>query len=72
MGSVNFVVVVESAKSLIETKNDDLKKIHLMSFIAVGLALGAVSPLTTVRQLIPLDRCQVYTVSILLCPAQKI
>lgn len=39
MGSVNLVVIVESAQSLI-TSDGDLKKFHLPSIIAVGAALG--------------------------------
>ncbi|KAJ7103191.1 CDF-like metal transporter [Mycena belliarum] len=42
MGSVNFVVIVESVQSLITTKNDpdDLKEFHLPSIIAVAAALA--------------------------------
>ncbi|KAJ7024427.1 CDF-like metal transporter [Mycena alexandri] len=39
MGSVNLVVIVESAQSLITRKNDDLKQFHLPSIIAVAAAL---------------------------------
>jgi hypothetical protein len=40
MGSVNLVVIVESAQSLITKKNDDLKQFHLPSILAVAAALG--------------------------------
>lgn len=40
MGSVNLVVIVESARSLITKSNDDLKEFHIPSIIAVGAALG--------------------------------
>jgi hypothetical protein len=40
MGSVNFVVIVESARSLITTENDDLKQFHIPSIVAVSSALG--------------------------------
>ncbi|KAJ7150397.1 CDF-like metal transporter [Mycena filopes] len=40
MGSVNLVVIVESAQSLITKKNDDLKQFHLPSILAVAAALA--------------------------------
>jgi hypothetical protein len=40
MGSVNFIVIVESARSLITKRNDDLKDFHLPSIIAVAAALS--------------------------------
>jgi cellobiose-specific phosphotransferase system component IIC len=40
MGSVNLVVIVESAQSLITRKNGDLKEFHLPSILAVAAALG--------------------------------
>lgn len=40
MGSVNLVVIVQSAQSLITKKNDDLKTFHLPSILAVAAALG--------------------------------
>ncbi|KAJ6502636.1 CDF manganese transporter [Mycena vulgaris] len=40
MGSVNFVVIVESVQSLITAKNDDLKEFHLQSILAVAAALA--------------------------------
>ncbi|KAJ7665452.1 CDF-like metal transporter [Mycena polygramma] len=40
MGSVNLVVIVESAQSLITKKNDDLKTFHLPSILAVAVALA--------------------------------
>lgn len=39
MGSVNLVVIVESAQSLI-TSNGDLKEFHIPSIVAVAAALG--------------------------------
>lgn len=39
MGSVNLVVIVESARSLITKSNNDLKDFHLPSIIAVSAAL---------------------------------
>jgi hypothetical protein len=40
MGSVNFVVIVESAQDLLKRSNKDLNKFHVPSVIAVGAALG--------------------------------
>ncbi|KAF8640662.1 hypothetical protein AX17_000319 [Amanita inopinata Kibby_2008] len=40
MGSVNLIVIVESAQTLITKQNDDLQKFHLPSIIAVAAALG--------------------------------
>ncbi|KAJ7724248.1 CDF-like metal transporter [Mycena metata] len=40
MGSVNLVVIVESAQSLITKKNGDLKTFHLPSILAVAAALA--------------------------------
>ncbi|KAJ7109856.1 CDF-like metal transporter [Mycena epipterygia] len=40
MGSVNLVVIVESAQSLITKRNDDLKQFHLPSILAVAAALA--------------------------------
>ncbi|KAJ7292980.1 CDF-like metal transporter [Mycena rebaudengoi] len=40
MGSVNLVVIVESAQSLVTKKNSDLKAFHLPSIIAVAAALA--------------------------------
>ncbi len=40
MGSVNLVVVVEAARSLLTKKGDALAPFHLPSIIAVGAALG--------------------------------
>lgn len=40
MGSVNLVVIVESARTIITKNNDDLQKFHLPSIIAVSAALG--------------------------------
>jgi len=40
MGSVNLVVVVEAARTLITKKGDALAPFHLPSIIAVGAALG--------------------------------
>jgi len=39
MGSVNLVVIIESVQSLI-TSNGELKKFHIPSIVAVGVALG--------------------------------
>jgi hypothetical protein len=39
MGSVNFVVIVESAQDLLKHSNKDLK-FHVPSVVAVGAALG--------------------------------
>ncbi|KAG5222353.1 CDF metal transporter [Salix suchowensis] len=39
MGSVNLVVIVESARSLITKTNDDLQEFHIPSIIAVAAAL---------------------------------
>ncbi|TCD71144.1 hypothetical protein EIP91_012092 [Steccherinum ochraceum] len=41
MGSVNLVVIVESARTLItHNSNDDLNELHIPSLISVGAALG--------------------------------
>jgi len=40
MGSVNLIVIVESAQSLITETGGDLKQFHIPSIIAVGVALG--------------------------------
>lgn len=45
MGSVNLVVIVESARSLITHNNDsDVNSLHVPSLISVGAALGEFSP----------------------------
>jgi hypothetical protein len=41
MGSVNLVVIVESARTIITKSDDELQKFHLPSIIAVSAALGA-------------------------------
>ena len=40
MGSVNLVVIVESARGLITHGDGDLNQLHLTSLIAVAAALG--------------------------------
>ncbi|KAH9176875.1 CDF-like metal transporter [Lactarius sanguifluus] len=40
MGSVNFIVIIESARDLIAHKNQDLNDFHVPSVVAVGAALG--------------------------------
>ena len=40
MGSVNLVVIVESARTLISKRGDELTPFHLPSIIAVAAALG--------------------------------
>lgn len=41
MGSVNLVVIVESARTLITRESDeDVNALHVPSLIAVGAALG--------------------------------
>ncbi|KAH8991956.1 CDF-like metal transporter [Lactarius akahatsu] len=40
MGSVNFIVIIESARDLITHKNQDLNDFHIPSVVAVGAALG--------------------------------
>jgi hypothetical protein len=40
MGSVNFVVIVESLRTLITKRGDSLTAFHLPSIIAVAGALG--------------------------------
>jgi hypothetical protein len=40
MGAVNLVVIVESAQSLITSKNETVKKFHIPSIVAVAAALG--------------------------------
>jgi hypothetical protein len=41
MGSVNLVVIVESARILISKQGDELAPFHLPSIIAVASALGS-------------------------------
>jgi hypothetical protein len=45
MGSVNLVVIVESARALISKEGDELAPFHLPSIIAVAAALGNLPPL---------------------------
>lgn len=40
MGSVNFVVIIESARDLLTHKNQALNDFHIPSVVAVGAALG--------------------------------
>ncbi|KJA16830.1 hypothetical protein HYPSUDRAFT_171019 [Hypholoma sublateritium FD-334 SS-4] len=40
MGSVNLVIVVEAARTLLTKKGDALAPFHLPSIVAVGIALG--------------------------------
>jgi len=40
MGSVNFIVIIESARDLITHKNKDLNEFHILSIVAVSAALG--------------------------------
>ncbi|KAH9969137.1 hypothetical protein BC827DRAFT_1168043 [Russula dissimulans] len=40
MGSVNFVVIVESARQLLKHGDESLKAFHIPSIVAVGAALG--------------------------------
>lgn len=40
MGSVNFIVIIESARDLITHKNNDLNDFHIPSIVAVAAALG--------------------------------
>ena len=48
MGSVNLVVIVESARTLISKQGDELAPFHLPSIIAVATALGNVSSPDTI------------------------
>lgn len=52
MGSVNLVVIVESAQTLITTKSDKLKDFHIPSIVAVAAALGLISAFPFSFQLI--------------------
>lgn len=40
MASVNFIVIIESARDLVTHKNQDLNDFHIPSIVAVGAALG--------------------------------
>jgi len=40
MGTVNFIVVLESARTLMTKEGNDLEKFHLPSILAVTAALG--------------------------------
>jgi hypothetical protein len=42
MGSVNLLVIVESAQALITKGDSRLKDFHIPSIIAVGAALGKI------------------------------
>lgn len=44
MGSVNLVVIVESARDLITHGGGDTNKFHVPSIVAVGAALGMSLP----------------------------
>lgn len=44
MGSVNLVVIVESARDLITHGGADTNKFHIPSLVAVGAALGTRLP----------------------------
>jgi hypothetical protein len=47
MASVNFIVIIESARDLVTHKNQDLNDFHIPSIVAVGAALGMLpAPLT--------------------------
>jgi hypothetical protein len=64
MGSVNFVVIVESAQGLLKHSNKDLK-FHVPSVIAVGAALGgpAYLPTVTLSVLINLKESSFFSFS---------
>jgi hypothetical protein len=49
MGSVNLVVIVESVRSLISKKGNELAPFDLPSIIAVAAALGKFLPLHCLR-----------------------
>jgi hypothetical protein len=52
MGSVNFIVIVESARDLITHKNKDLNDFHIPSVVAVAAALGTSTRLLSLIVLI--------------------
>jgi len=52
MGSVNFIVIIESARDLLTHKNQDLNEFHLPSVIAVAAALGRPTGLSSLITLI--------------------
>jgi len=62
MGSVNFVVIVESAQDLLKHSNKDLK-FHVPSIIAVGAALGGPAYLPTLFVLINLKESSFFSFS---------
>jgi hypothetical protein len=51
MASVNFIVIIESARDLIIHKNNDLNKFHIPSVVAVGAALGTPISLSSLKLL---------------------
>jgi hypothetical protein len=54
MGSVNFVVIIESMRALINHGDESLNQFHIPSVVAVGAALGGPILLRTLAALIGL------------------
>src|SRR5712672_2896908 len=63
MGSVNFVVIVESARELLKHGDESLKKFHIPSVVAVGAAIGGLSRLPNVAALINLKESSFFCFS---------
>ena len=43
MAGANVIIIVESARFLVDTKGDELNDFHVPSIVAVGVALGTSS-----------------------------
>lgn len=72
MGSVNLVVIVESARTLIAKEGDELKPFHLPSIIAVGAALGENKVfLMSIPLNLACHSCQVSVILVQLLSARK-
>ena len=63
MGSVNFVVIVQSAQELFKHSDKDLNKFHVPSVIAVSAALGGPAYLPTLFVLINLKESSFFSFS---------
>jgi hypothetical protein len=63
MGSVNFVVIVESARQLLKHGDESLKAFHIPSIVAVGAALGGLARLPIVTALINLKESSFFCFS---------
>lgn len=72
MGSVNLVVIVESARSLITKSDNDLQDFHLPSIIAVSSALGQFLGHIFGVVLNTRSSRQIYALRVLLLPSEEV